>query len=338
VLTAVAFTLAVATPALASADATRADDPTAATGSLGVRLLDAPVSAVDDPRAKLYVVDHLNPGAVIHRRIEVSNSSAATAHVSLYAAAASIANGSFLGAAGHSANDLSTWTAVDPGVSDIPAAGRATATVTVAVPTDASPGEQYGVVWAEVRAAPGAAGGVTQVSRVGIRLYLSIGPGGPPAANFTIGSLTARRSADGAPMVLAAVHNTGGRALDMSGNLQLLQGPGGLSAGPFAADLGTTLAIADTETVTIVLGKAVPLGPWDAQVVLRSGLLERRARARITFPSATAVVSDSDQPGWLYPAGAGVLVLLGIAGRFIVIRRRRPKVLGHAPRALPPAA
>ena len=52
--------------------------------------------------------------------------------------------------------------------------------MTIAVPRDAAPGERYGVVWAEVRAAAPAAGGITQVSRVGIRIYLSVGPGGRP--------------------------------------------------------------------------------------------------------------------------------------------------------------
>src|SRR6185503_18960402 len=110
----------------------------------------------------------------------------------------------------------STWTSISPSEPDVPAGGKVTATVNIKVPRDAAPGEQYGVVWAEVRAAPLAGGGVTQVSRVGIRLYLSVGPGGPPAANFTITSLTATRASDGRPTVQASVHNTGGRALDMN--------------------------------------------------------------------------------------------------------------------------
>ena len=36
-------------------------------GSIGLRLVDAPVSAGNDPRAKLYIVDHLAPGTVIQR-------------------------------------------------------------------------------------------------------------------------------------------------------------------------------------------------------------------------------------------------------------------------------
>jgi hypothetical protein len=299
----------------------------AAGGGIGLRLVDAPVSAGNDPRARVYIVDHLAPGTVIHRRIEVSNSTASTAHIVVYPAAATIAKGLFLGAAGHTPNDLSTWTSVDPGASDVPAGGLVTATVTIAVPADAAPGEQYGVVWAEARSAPIAGGGVVQVSRVGIRLYLSVGPGGPPAANLTIDSLTAKRSADGQPIVLASVHNTGGRALDLNGTLQLLAGPGGLSAGPFPATLGITLAIGDTEPVTIALDKRLPAGPWDARITLHSGLLERSARATITFPETGAsapLKPTSSRSGWLYPAIAGlVVVLLGVAALLVVLRRRR---------------
>lgn len=292
-----------------------------------MRLVDVPAKALADPRARVYIVDHLVPGIVIQRRIEVSNTTASTQHIVLYAAAASIASGSFLGAAGHTPNDVSSWTSVRPGASDIPADGRVTATVTIIVPSDAAPGEQYGVVWAESRSAPAAGGGVVQVNRVGIRIYLSVGPGGPPAANFTIDSLTAERSTGGRPMVLASVHNIGGRALDMSGTLRLLDGPGGLRAGPFAATLGTTLAIGDMEPVTFTLDAQLPAGPWDAQVSLHSGLLERTARATITFPDSGAappVSTTSIRPRWLYPAIAGlvVLLLLGTGAMLVELGRR----------------
>jgi hypothetical protein len=188
-----------------------------------------------------------------------------------------------------------------------------TATVTIDVPEDAPPGEQYGVVWAEVRSEPVADGGVLQVSRVGIRIYLSVGPGGAPAADFTIDSLTAERSSEGQPIVLATVHNIGGRALDMSGTLKLLAGPGGLSAGPFPATLGTTLPIAGRETVTIALDDAIPAGPWDARITLRSGLLERTARATISFPASGAspsVLTTPLRPATPYLVAGGLFVLL----------------------------
>jgi hypothetical protein len=317
----------IGAPAGASTAASTPAPRAFATGGIGLRLVDVPVAALDDPRAHLYVVDHLAPGTTIHRRIEVSNTTAGTQHVVLYPAAATIANGSFLGAAGHTPNDLSTWTSVQPGASDVAAGSRLTATVTIIVPSDAAPAERYGVVWAETRSAPGGGGGVIQVNRVGIRIYLSVGPGGAPAANFTIDSLTAQRSPDGRPMVLATVHNTGGRALDMNGTLQLLAGPGGLSAGPFPVTLGVTLAIGDTELVTISLDKQLPAGPWDTRISLHSGLLTRSAQATITFPAfGTSPPVKTTQPGsgWKYIAIAAFLfLLLSMATMLVAGRRHR---------------
>jgi hypothetical protein len=303
-------------PTCASAAAPKPISRAQPAGSIGVQLLNAPIAARNDPRARLYIVDHLRPGTVIRRQIEVSNTTASTRRIAMYVAAATITNGRFVGAAGHTPNDLSTWTSVRPRASDVRAGGHATATVTIAVPRDAAPGEQYGVVWAEVRSAPPAGGGITQVSRVGIRLYLSVGPGGPPASKFTIESLTAERSLDGRPMVVATVHNTGGRALDMSGTLQLSAGPGGLRAGPFAANLGVTLRIGDTEPVTVILDKRLPNGPWAARVTLHSGLTERSKQSTITFPAITS-------PSPPYPAIAALIavLLLGIVAVRVLTRR-----------------
>jgi hypothetical protein len=327
-LIAVALIALVVAPAGASAAAARA----ATIGGIGLRLLDVPVAAGNDPRAQIYIVDHLAPGAVIHRRIEVSNTTASTAHISLYPAAAAIEHGSFLGAAGHTQNDVSSWTSVYPDAVDVAPNSSALALVSITVPIDAAPGEQYGVVWAEVRSAPVAGGGIVQVSRVGIRLYVSVGPGGAPAPDFSIDSLTAIRSPDGQPTVVATVRNTGGRALDMSGTLQLAAGPGGLSAGPFPATLGTTLAIGDTERVTFELDKQLPAGPWDARINLRSGLLARSAHATITFPTVGAtppVKATSTRPGWLYPAAAaGIVVSLSLGMATLLYIRSR----GHGAR------
>ena len=307
-------------------------------GSIGVRLVDVPADDQGDPRARIYIVDHLAPGTEIIRRIEISNSTGNTTRIGLYAAAAAIENGSFLGAHGHTPNDLSTWTKVTPEAIDLPPGGLQMATVTITVPGDAAPGEQYAVIWAEARSAPSegsSGGGVTQVNRVGIRLYISVGPGGPPAADFTIDSLTAERSADGRPMVLATVHNVGGRALDMNGTLELLNGPGGLSAGPFPAVLGTTLARGDTESVVIALDPKLPAGPWDATITLRSGLVERTAEATITFPEAGAaapVETTSGFAGWMYVAIAALLLLtLGFAAMVVVHRARRVRRTASAP-------
>jgi hypothetical protein len=301
------------------------------TGSVGIRLLDAPVAAGDDPRARVYIVDRLAPGATIHRRIEASNTGDAPAHVVFYAAAASIKAGSFVGAGDKTANEISSWTSINPASADIPAKGKAVATVTITIPKDASPGEKYGVIWGQTEAAQAPTGGstVSQVSRVGIRLYVSVGAGGAPAANFKIDSLTAKRQADGKAVVVATVHNTGGRALDMNGTMSLTDGPGGLNAGPFPAALGVSLAIADTEPVTITLDKVLPAGPWKAKITLKSGLVTRTGEATLTFPeagSAPAVLAKpSSSSSWMLPAvgGAGVLVLAGVGTGVFRARKRR---------------
>jgi hypothetical protein len=111
-----------------------------------------------------------------------------------------------------------------------------------------------------------------------------------------------------------------------------LDGPGGLSAGPFPATLGTTLGIDETESVQVVLDKRLPAGPWDARIVLHSGLLEHTGRATITFPAAgiaAPVTVSRVSRGWFYLAiGLIVALLTALGAVLVMIARRR---LGPAP-------
>jgi hypothetical protein len=289
---------AISVPAVA-ATAT----PRAAVTGIGVQLVDIPTAALNDPRAHSYIVDRLAPGRTIDRRIQVTNGTRTRATVSLYAAAANIVGGQFLGASGRTQNELSTWTSVTPGRPVLAPGKKTFVHVKVQVPADAAPGERYGVVWAQLATPPSNKGGVTQVGRVGIRLYLSIGPGGAPASDFKILSLTGARDDKGLPSVLALTKNTGGRALDLNGDLRLSHGPGELAAGPFPVTLGTTLGIGQTESVAVSLDARVPDGPWLATITMKSGLTKRTAEATLTFPSGvgvgtTALAADSAHPTW----------------------------------------
>ncbi len=152
----------------------------------------------------------------------------------VYPDAATISRGSFIGDAGQTRSDLTTWiTTTRHSVSLAPRASTFV-TVTIKVPRGVSSGERYGVIWVQEtsRVPSGNGVAITEINRVGVRIYLSVGHGGAPASNFAITSLTATRSAHGQPMVRAQVRNTGGRALDITGSLRLAQGPGGLTAGP----------------------------------------------------------------------------------------------------------
>jgi hypothetical protein len=256
--------------------------PPPVNNSIGVRLLDVPVALKADPRAREYIIDNLLPGTTISRRIEVSNGTTAPLRATLYPAAAIITGGAFIGSAGHTGNDLSSWTTVSQAVLDIPAQTVVQDTVTIAVPSDVSPGERYAVVWAEVASADG--GSVALINRTGIRTYLSIGGNNAPDPQFIVDSMTAQRDPHGQAIVLAQVHNTGGRALDMSGTLTLSKVTGPLTAGPYTVAVGTTLAPGQSEPVTTAITDPVDAGPWNATISLQSGLLSQTYTAEVTFP------------------------------------------------------
>lgn len=299
----------------AAADASHAGPKRPLTG-IGIRLVDVPTATADDPRARTYIIDNLSPGSVIERRVQVINGTGSSATVSVYPAAASIEHGDFVGARGHTENELSMWTSTNPRTLVLQSRARSFVHVRIDVPADAAPGERYGVVWAEATTLPQTPGGVREISRVGIRLYLSIGQGGPPASDFEIMSMTPARDTDDAPIVTADIRNTGGRALDLSGWLTLTDGPGGLSAGPFPITLGTTLGIGQTEPVTVPLDDQIPDGPWRATLTVQSGLTKRTAQATVTFPAgpgvgATAPTSiGTGVSRWLIAAGVAAVMLL----------------------------
>lgn len=322
VLTTLAF-VAIPGSHVVAADSDETSD------SIGIRIVDTPSQLADDPRATLYIIDHVPPGTSFERRVEVSNTADSPVPVELYAAAATIEDGTFKGAEARTPNYLSTWISITPTSIDIPANGVATAIVNVNVPADAAPGEQYAVVWVEARSPADAEGGVAMISRVGVRVYLSVGPGGPPAADFVIESLTAERSPEGIPAVVATVRNTGGRALDLSGSLTMRNGPGGLKAGPFPAQLGTTLGIGETAPVTIELDPTLPAGPWDAELTLASGLDERTVFGVLTFPGsgqALSVDAEQSMPTWILPALtvfiASLLACIAVLVWVVAHRRR----------------
>jgi len=256
--------------------------------------------------------------------------------VAVYPDAASITGGAFIGAPGHTKNELSTWTSVSRPVLDIAARSTAIDTVTITIPPDASPSERYGVIWAEVVGA--GTGNITLVSRVGIRMYVAVGGNNPPATNFTVDTMTAQRDPSGRAVVQAQVHNNGGRALDLSGTLTLVKATGALTAGPYRVKLGTTLAPGQSEPVTVALTDDVTDGPWDATLKLNSGLLHKTYTARITFPrhagatpgvvARTATGGTSALPYLIIGIAAAMLVAL--AGGFIVLRRRRTSVARSA--------
>jgi hypothetical protein len=301
--------------------------PSASPGadSFGIRLVDVPVSEAADSRAWRYIVDNLHPGRVIHRRVEVDNQTSAVARVRVYADAATIKGGVFTGDAGQTRNELTMWTSVSRPTLTLAPGASAMDTVTIRVPRDAPQGERYGVIWAQetARAQNARKFAVTEISRVGVRMYLSIGAGGGPATNFAITSVTADRLPDGSPEVLAHVRDTGGRAIDLAGNLKLSDGPGGASAGPFRFQSGLTLAPGQSGTMRAILSKTTPYGTWRVTVTLKSGITTRQGQA--------SVVLLGQQPaGLVLPARGlavgGILLAIVAVAAWLILRRSRWRI------------
>ncbi len=262
-------------------------------GTIGIRLVAAAGAPSSNPLASSYIVARLAPGDSLTRVVEIDDNSNSPELVSLYVASATVAHGQFFFAAGHASNDLTGWTSVTNSAIPLAAKSKALDTVTVRVPHDAQSGNYYAVVWAAVSAAPPGGEGITLVSRVGVRIYVSVGPGGGAPSNFGLRTLRAKRESSGNSLLVTTVHNSGANTLSLDGYLMLSRGPGGLSAGPFVAKLGAVLAPGVSEPATVVLAPDFPRGPWTATLKVSSGTLSRSATNTITFPARFAAPATS---------------------------------------------
>ena len=313
------------------------DGGQAADGSVSVRLVDAAEERRDDPRARIYIDDHVRPGTLMNRHVEVSNNTGSAQDVELYVGPATIRDGEFVGTDQGAENELTRWTALDLDQVHLQQGASVVVRVRIVVPTTASAGERYGVIWASIASPEADDKEILVINRVGVRIYLSVGPGGEPASDFTIDRIIASTDSRGRRMVTAAVTNTGGRALDLTGSLVLADGPGGLRAGPFTATTPTTLGTGQEGRVLVPLDPRIPAGPWRAKLNLHSGLVTRSASATITFPAAGQSTSYAPDRPWYQQIprvlGLGLLLLLALAAMLFVVWRRRGRRTEEEPAA-----
>jgi hypothetical protein len=315
-------------PAASAASPARLIAAPVTSGTFGVRLVDVPVSEADNPRALRYIIDYLPVGTVIHRRILILNQEGQTERFSVYTDAAQISDGLFIGDAGATCNELTRWMSVQhPSVTLQPGASVMDM-ITIKVPAGATRGEHYAVIWVQqtAKTATSRDFGVTEVSRVGIRVYLAVGHGGAPPTSFAITSMTVGHSAAGQPiMVVAHVHNTGGRAIDLSGSMRLADGPGNTSSGSFSAQRIVTLAPGQSGDMTFAPPKGLPYGSWRATVTLVSGITVATATTTVQFSrivAAQAGLSDM-QRIWLGLGGLVLVLVIVMLGYALLHRRRQ---------------
>jgi hypothetical protein len=309
----------------ASASASAAGTPGSGLGvpQFGIRIYDVPADEAHNPRALLYIIDYVPSGTAIHRRILIMNEEPVKAHFTVYPDAAMITSGSFMGDAGETRSELTSWVTIARHSLNLAPHARFLDMVTIRVPRGATRGEHYGVIWFQQIAHARTHSGVRikQITRVGIRIYLEVGRGGAPPTKFTCTSLTGYLSSRGRPLLIAHVDNTGGRAVDLGGKARLAQGPGGETAGPFPDQRVVTLAPGQSGNVTFAPPKGLSTGPWLATVSLVSGFTTDTAAATIQFtnhPAAPPLLTRLP----VVLSGCGVLVALLLIA---VVRTRRPR-------------
>jgi hypothetical protein len=298
-------------------------------GSFGVRLVDVPVSEAENPRALRYIIDYLPTGTVIHRRILVVNDESQKAHFTVYADAAFISNGQFTGYAGATRNELTRWVTVQHPKVTLAAGASVMDMITIRVPPHATRGEHYGVIWVQQTAKVHSRGrefALTEVNRVGIRMYLAVGRGGAPPTSFDIASITGHLTDAGQPIVVAHVDNTGGRAIDLNGSVLLADGPGGTSSGPFAAQKIVTLAPGQSWNVTFAAPKSLPDGSWRATVTLVSGLTTAKATATIQLSNIAVTQAALSTMQWIWLALGGLVLALVAAMVWYARQHRRREI------------
>ena len=321
---ALTMTPGISRAAMASSPSPSAS-PGAAEGRIGIKQLEVPASQANNPRDAEYIVDSLAPGTVMQRKFEVINQGSGPAHMTVYPAAATISKGTFLFAPGRTQNEMTSWISISQGALTLAPHSSAELVATVTVPRNAPSGEQYGVIWAQVSSS---GGNVTLVSRVGIRIYLSIGAGGAAPSSFTLGTPVATRTAAGVPVVRVPVHNTGGAAVDVGGTLQLTSGPGGVSAGPFTALTADTLAPGQSNPATFVLSAKLPTGPWQASFTMVSGLITKTVTVTLSFNGTPATAAHTSFPLVLLLAVIAAVIILAVVLLLIVRSRRSRRTQG----------
>ncbi|WP_338674178.1 hypothetical protein V1460_14725 [Streptomyces sp. SCSIO 30461] len=320
-----------------------AAEPESSKDPFAVRLADPPVAG-RDPRALRSMVDHLKPGAAVEHQVEVSNGTRARRVLELYPADAKIKGNRFVFSPGRTSNELTSWVTVTPSTLALAPGQKAKVKVRLAVPATASTGERYAELWVQSKepaaagtpsasnapsaaSAPASSAAAGNGERVGVRMYVHVGKGAEPPSSFEVGAYRVHRSESGVPVLTAQVRNTGGRALDLSGALELTEGPGLMSAGPFPIQPGTTLPPGGIGTVSAGLAPMLPDGPWDVTLGLESGKTKQEVSANLTLPRRPepwlARLGRLPDPMTMFAGTALLIVASGLGSFALGLRRAR---------------
>ena len=141
------------------------------TGGISIRIAEISGSEQNNPLARLYFIDHMQPSQVMTRRIEVTNTTQVLQSVLIYPGAAQQVKEKFIATSGRGTNELTSWITVTPEQVQLLPGEYATINVTFSIPPNVRSGTRYGVIWAETTSP----GNISIVNRVGIRIMIPVG-------------------------------------------------------------------------------------------------------------------------------------------------------------------
>lgn len=292
-----------------------------APGSVTFGIAPGPRPPADDPRAAYAVVDHIEAGERLERRLRFDNDTDEELTVDFTDEPARLDDGTFTFVDAGLTNDLARWTSVTPARATVASGSHVDVRVLVRVPRAVRPEEHYGMVWATI--GPTAGGDGTTRTRVGVRMYVHVGDG-DPAARFTVTRVRPRRTAAGDPVVDVRLANTGARAVDVAGSVAPDR------PGSEATAFAVAAAPRQTATTSVALRPALS---GRVSLVVRSSAngIEHVQRVEVAFPRrpgaagrAVSVAPPDDGDGGSEPvAVVAATALLAAAAALLVVHGRR---------------
>jgi hypothetical protein len=278
---------------------------------IGLRLADGPIDAAGGLATDR--ISHVLPaGGSEQWTVEVVNSGPEPRVIPLTVGAAELVDGQFRPADGAAGAELPDWVTIDPSSPLVPGGGRVQATVTVDVPDDATDGDHAAAVWASATSH----GPVTQVHRVGLRALITVADG-VPAAGFAISDITVEPAGEGHASIAVEVANTGGRMVEVAGELSLEDGPGGVSAGELRL-LPTSIAMGTSEVLRAPVDPDLPTGRWTVDVRIVGDGLSDESSTTLMLGSQPA---EADGEGRAAVIALAVLLLLLTVVALLLARR-----------------
>ncbi|MDX1659026.1 MAG: hypothetical protein R3343_09420 [Nitriliruptorales bacterium] len=141
---------------------------------------------VPEGRRSSYLIHDVSPGDVLEDRVEVVNLTNAPIQLLVESVDATLnADGAFAPAGPGTRREAGAWIELERNSLEIAPLGAESVGVTITVPSTAPAGDHVAAIVVQ-REDPDLQGNVRVVNRVGVRVYLTVGGGGPLSRDFSI--------------------------------------------------------------------------------------------------------------------------------------------------------